>query len=201
MNVIHPDQLLRAWKEHSLAVTQQVTIYSLANPVTAVAASAKSGGTSKNFGKFCFGCNRAHDPTRCFIVAAQPQYRRGYQAKRTAQDGYTLLIPPGFALLFNNSNKNIDNQRDRGGRNNRAVVAAAQYDTTSATESARCLRCWTWTESYPLITKCANLMNTLKTNDKNSLPLLTPPPLLKAMASNTQNHDQITIYLYLIQAI
>ena len=42
MSVNYPDQLLRTWKQYALKATQQVTIYRLTNPATAVAASAKS---------------------------------------------------------------------------------------------------------------------------------------------------------------
>ena len=131
-----------------------MNIFRLANPVTAIAASAKSVETSKTFGEFCFGCNQAHDPTKCPIVAAivasHPQYRRVINAKRSdpmriPQDGYTLLVPPGFVLVFNNSQKKTDNplrprsdQRGRSGRGGRgrgrsAVAAAAQYDNTAET--------------------------------------------------------------------
>ena len=102
MNINHPDQLLRKWEQYSLVVTH----------LTSIAASAKSVETLKIFGEFCFGCNQAHDPTKCSfvaaIVASHPQYRRVINAKRTdpmriPQDGYTLLVPPVFALVINNS--------------------------------------------------------------------------------------------------
>ena len=154
MNVNYPNQLLRTWDQYSLNVAQQVTIYRLTNPVTATAAAAKTQDTLKPSGEFCFGCNQPHDPTKCAIVAAivaaHPQYRRVIQAKRTdpmriPQDGYTLLVPPGFALVFNNTQKKTDNharprsdQRGRGGRGGRgrgrtALAAAAIYDTAADT--------------------------------------------------------------------
>ena len=156
LNVVYPNQLTRTWDQYKIICAQQVKIYRLTNPAVATAASAKVVESGKALSEFCFGCNQAHDPNTCAIVAAiiaaHPEYRQELRAKRTdpiriPQDGHTLLVPPGFALVFNTHNKKPDHyprsrpeqSRGRGGRGGRggkgrgrpAVAATAAEDVTA----------------------------------------------------------------------
>ena len=115
LNVGYPNQLTRTWNQYKVICAQQVTIYRIAHPAVATAAAAKTVETVKTRTEFCFGCNQTHDPNTCAIVgaivAAHPEYRQVLRAKRTdpiriPQDGHTLLVPPGSALVFNTNNKN-----------------------------------------------------------------------------------------------
>ena len=152
MNVSHPNVLQRTWVQYEEACQQQVTIYRIGNPLNAVAASAKTDDSSKATGDYCFGCNQEHDPTKCgivaAIVAAHPQYKRVLRAKRKDPmqipvDGYTLLVSPGFAPVFNMAPRRTENTtqrprhdqargRGRGGRGGRGGRARGRSAVANA---------------------------------------------------------------------
>ena len=122
MNVSHPNIQSRTWYQYAEICQQQVIIYRLVHPFTAVAAAAKTDDRSKPCGDNCFGCNQDHDPTTCgivaAIVAAHPQYKRVLHAKRKDPmqipvDGHTILVSPGFALCFNIAPRKTDNNTPR----------------------------------------------------------------------------------------
>ena len=156
MNVNHPDILLRTWEQYAVVCKQQVKLYRIAHPYTAIAAAAaKSEPDTPPSGPYCFGCNQDHDPTKCGILAAiisaHPHYKRVLRARQRKPmqipvDGHTLLVSPGFALVFNVASRKTDTPqrprsdqaRGRGGRGNRggraqgrpANAAAASDDAT-----------------------------------------------------------------------
>ena len=158
MNVSHPDILLRTWVQYAEACKQQVKLYRLAHPYTATAAAAaKTEHDTPPPGMYCFGCNQEHDPNKCGIIAAiisaHPHYTRVLRARHRKPmqipvDGHTLLVSPGFALVFNVASRKTDTPqrprsdqaRGRGGRGNRggrtpnrpANAAAASDETTPA---------------------------------------------------------------------
>ena len=84
---------------------------------------------------YCFGCNQPHDPNTCVLVAGiianHPEYKIVLHATSAnqisiPQEDCTLLIDPGFALLFHHAGKKVDTTLSSSiaGRSGRGETAA-----------------------------------------------------------------------------